>query len=367
MLSRRFQLKRMKQKFRNRGLPSLKESAVDRRRQLVTGRARVGGGIPPKVFLWGLAFLLVSGFIYFRRAQAELEEQRNAIFNKQRATAQLLSPKLIPLRDTVEKYVVELSKPGKESIASGTDFQKVLSSPTVYLRVRLDEARDRTTLRKAAAESLRDGFTSCLLRDESASSPTAGRSCRESTECAPGELCNEYKKCSQPSSPFNMRLLYRGLLILSDEWTREVKEAGTDTKLLAYDRSLDAVTRVDIPIAIEVHQRARYALVVIDEDPKEGLPKPLSEEYESAAERVQRVTHAARVGLWDIQEDALLARLDGVADGELRAAGTRAPELTQKTQAARARLAKSCGLALQIKSRLLAAADAQAVPSPGTP
>ncbi len=359
----------MKQKFRNRGLPSLKHSAVDRRRQLVTGRARVGGGIPPKLFLWGLAFLLGSGFIYFQRAQAELEQQRSAIFNKQRATAQLLSPKLIPLRDAMEKYVAELAKPGKELITSGTDFQKVLSSPTVYLRVRLDEALDRVTLRRAAAESLRDGFTSCLMRDPSAVSPTSGRACRESTECAPGELCNEYKKCGRPSSPFNMRLLYRGLLILSEEWTKEVKEAGTDTKLLAYDRSLDAVTRVDIPVAIEVHQRAQYALIVIDEDPKEGLPKPVTEEYESPAERVQRVAHAARVGIWDIRQDQLLARLNGEADGELRAAGTRSPELSAETEAARARLAKSCGLALQIKSKLLTAAagSAETPTASGTP
>jgi hypothetical protein len=323
----------------------------------------VGGGIPPKVFLWGLAFLLGSGFIYFQRAQTELEQQRNAIFNTQRATAQLLAPKLIPLRDAVEKYVTDLVKPGKEVIAAGTDFQKVLGAPTVYLRVRLDEARDRATLRRAAAESLRDGFTSCLLRDLSAASPTAGRVCRESTECAPGELCNEYRKCGRPSSPFNMRLLYRGLLILSDEWTKEVKEAGTDTKLLAYDRSLDAVTRVDIPVAIEVHQRAQYALVVIDEDPPAGLPPPVSEEYESPAERVQRVAHVARVGIWDLKQDQLLARLEGQAEGELRAAGTRSPELTPATEAARARLAKSCGLALQIKSKLLTAGDA-ASPSP---
>jgi len=313
----------------------------------------VGGGIPPNLFLWGLGFLLVSGFFYFRHFQGELEEQRNGIFTKQRATAQLLAPKLIPLRDELEKFVEELAKNGKETVRRDVDFAQVMAAPSIYLRVRLDEAKDKATLRKAAAASLRDGFTSCLLRDPSARSMTAGKVCKESTECASGELCNEFKKCSRPSSPYNMRLLYKGLLILSDEWVAEVKDAGTDTKLIAYERSLDSVTQVDIPIAIDVHQRAKYAVVVVDEDPKEGLPKPLSEEFESPAERVQRVPHNARVGIWDLREGALLARIHGRAEGALRSAGTRAPEQTLEAQATRSRLANSCGLALEVKSRLL--------------
>lgn len=341
----------MKNTFRNRGLPSLKESATDRRRQLVTGRARVGGGIPPKLFLWGLGVLVVGGVLYFLNFKAELEAQRSAIFTKQRATAQLLAPKLIPLRDQIEGFVRELAKSDKEFVDSETDFNAIWSAPGIYLRLRLDETHQPETLRKAAAESLRDGFTSCLMKDLQAQSMSAGKVCRESTECETGEFCNEYKKCSRPSSPYNMRLLYRGLLILSDEWVKEVQEAGTDTMLEVYDHSLDSVTQVDIPIAIEVHQRARYAVVVIDEDPKE-MPKPYSDAYESLAERVQRVPHNARVGIWDLKAERPLARLVARAEGELLAAGTRAPSQSPDAVAAQARLANSCGLALDVKSRL---------------
>ena len=345
----------MKKNFRNRGLPSLNDAAVDRRRQLVTGRARVGGGIPPKLFLWGLGFLIVSGFFYFRHFQAELEEQRGHIFEKQRATLQLLGPKLLPLRDEIEGYVRELSQPGAEFVKSGVDFSRVLSAPSIYLRIRLEDTRAPETLRQAAAESLRDGFTSCLLRDPNAPSMTAGPSCQKSTDCQPGELCNEFGKCSRPSSPYNMRLLYKGLLVLSDEWTQEVREAGTDTKLIAYERSLDSVTKADIPIAIDVHQRAKYAVVVVDEDPQGGLPAPYSEEFESPAERVRRVAHDARVGIWDLKNDEMLARINGRAEGELRATGTAAPSRTPSSEAAAARLAHSCGLALGVKAKLLAA------------
>ncbi len=347
----------MKKSFRNRGLPSLNEAAVDRRRQLVTGRARVGGGIPPKLFLWGLAFLVVSGFFYFRHFQSELEEQRKGIFTKQRATAQLLGPKLIPLRDGIEKFVEELARSGQEQIAGDVDFSKIFSSPAIYLRVRLEDAKDQETLRVAAAESLRDGFTSCLMRDPTAVSMTAGKECRESTECSPGELCNEFKHCSRPSSPYNMRLLYKGLLILSDEWSAEVREAGTDTKLIAYERSLDAVTQVDIPIAIDVHQRAKYAVIVVDEDPEKGLPPPLGQEFESKMARLQRTAHDARVGIWELGSGRLLARLHARAEGSLRAAGTRAPDHDPGSEAARARLANSCGLALEVRGKLSKAAQ----------
>lgn len=341
----------MKNTFRNRGLPSLKESATDRRRQLVTGRARVGGGIPPKLFLWGLGVLILGGILYFLNFKAELEAQRRAIFTKQRATAQLLAPKLIPLRDKIEGFVRELAKSDKELVDDETDFSSIWSAPSIYLRMRLDETHQPETLRKAASGSLRDGFTSCLMRDLQAQSMTRGKECRESTECATGEFCNEYKKCSRPSSPYNMRLLYRGLLILSDEWIKQVQEAGTDTMLEVYDHSLDSVTQVDIPIAIEVHQRAKYALVVIDEDPNE-MPKPYSEAFESLAERVQRVPHDARVGIWDLKAERPLARIHARAEGELRAAGTRAPSQAPGSAAAQARLANSCGLALNVKARL---------------
>lgn len=360
------------------GLPSLNASRQTRHRQVVTGRAVVGG-IPPRLFGFGLLVLIVGGFLYFRQAEKELALQRGRILAKQRAIAAELGPRLIPLRDRVEAATRELAaEPAANFVRPGVDFQQLFGAPGLYLRALVRDASSVETLRKAAQESLRDGFTACILRDERAPSQTVGKACRESHECETGELCTEYSVCARPASPFNTRLLYRALGVLSDAWTAEVEEARTDLALLAYERGLDSVTEVDIPVAIDVYQRSKYVVIVLDELPEGGLPSKVAEEEpETDLERVLRVPHAARVGIWSLPEGDLLARVRAPAQGLLRDVGQRTV-VSPGAEAARARQANSCGLALEVRAELFGddqgseteagALDAgAAAPASGTP
>lgn len=351
----------------NAGLPSLLESRLNRKRQLVTGKAAVGG-LPPKVFLWGLFVLVLGGFLLFWRAQVDLDEQRQTILTKQRATAKLLSPKLLPMRDQIEAGAQALVEGGKNTVDTSVDWQKLFASPGLYLRVRLEDAKSEETLRKASALSLRDGFSACLIQDPNATLPTSGKECVESNDCETGQYCNEYKFCQRPSSPFNMRMLYKSLVVLSEKWVSEVREAGTEYALIGYDRSLDSVTQVDLPIAIDVYQRAKYAVIVLDEDPEQGLPEEIPGAEESKAERVQRVAHPARIGVFQLPSGKLLARVRDTAGGELRDVGTQKPPGGAESAAARARQANSCGLALGFRDTLLAAKASEEIsPSGGQP
>ncbi len=349
-------------KFRNRGLPSLNEQARVRYRQITTGRVAVGG-LPPKVFLWGMFVLIVGGFVYFWHAQSVLEEQRRGVMTKQRSTAKLLAPKLIPLRDRVEAGAFALAKDGKDFVDESVDWSRVLASPSVYLRIRQKDASSAEALREAATSSLRDGFTSCLMVDAKAQSPVTGASCKNSDECQSGELCNQFEHCQRPSSPFNMRMLYRALSVLSEKWVSEVRDATSEYALTAYDRGLDSITQVDIPMAIEIYQKARYSFTVLDEDPPGGLPTEIPKAFESESERVQRSAHFARVGVWDIKTGKLLARVRAEASGQLRDVGTRAASGGPESAAARARQANSCALALAFRSKVLPEVSATAPPA----
>jgi hypothetical protein len=351
MLPRRFQF-HMSEKH-SPGLPSLNQSRAARRQRAASGKVALRGGIPPNVFLWGLLLLIVGGFLYFRNAQGELEEQRARLMTKQRATAKALAPKLLPLRDRVEEGALSLAKAEEDFIDSDVEWEKLFRSPGVYLRTRVDDARTLESLRRAAIDSLRDGFSSCLIVDPTAKVPTQGKTCAFGKDCESGEYCNEFKICQRPSSPFNMRMLYRALLVLSEQWIGEVRDAGSDTALVVYDRGLDSVTQVDIPLAIDIYQRSKFALVVLDEDPKGGLPEPISGADESEAERVQRTAHYARIGVWDLQSGKQLARVRAPADGELRDVGTRRAPAGKESLAARTRMANSCGLALAFKEKVM--------------
>jgi hypothetical protein len=331
------------------GLISLNESRRNRHRQMVTGRAAIGGGIPPKLFGFGFVFLVVVGFIYYRRAASKLETQRGALLAQQRAVEAALGAKLRPLRDGMEQRVRELgARPPESFVKPGVDFPTLFAASGVYLRLRQEDASSETSLRKAAMSSLRDGFTSCLTADLKAAPPGVGKACKDSTECAAGELCTEFNTCQRPSSPFNMRLVYRAMSVLEPAWIEEVKAAKNDFGILAHERMLESITKVDVPLAIEVYQRARFALVVLDEPgtPPEGeKPDP----GETAAEFLQRLSHVSRVGLWSLPEGELLAYLRTNATGELRDVGHDRAIGGAESVHARARLANSCALALEMK------------------
>jgi len=349
------------------GLPSLNTSRHTRHRQLVTGRAVVGG-IPPRLFGFGLLILVVGGFLYFRQAQAELVEQRGRILARQRAIAVELGPRLIPLRDRIEGAARELAGTAPATfVQPGVDFEQLFGAPGLYFRGLHSDAQNLEALRKAAQESLKDGFAACLLRDERAAPQFLGKPCRESQACATGELCSEFGVCARPSSPFNMRLLYRALGVLSEQWTTEVQAASTDLALLAYERGLDSVTQVDIPVAIDVYQRSKYVAIVLDEAPEGELPPKVEQDRpETELERVMRTAHPARVGIWSLPDGKLLARVRAPASGTLRDVGQRTV-MNAATEAARARQANSCGLALEVQAQLFAPAAGESQPAPAAP
>jgi hypothetical protein len=140
--------------------------------------------------------------------------------------------------------------------------------------------------------------------------------------------------------------------VLSTAWTDELHQAGSELAVAAYDRDLDAVARTDVPVAIEVLHRAKYFTAVIDEEPKGGLPKELPDNPESEDERLQRVPHMARVGVWDLQTGENLLKLRVEASGRFVPVG-KVVVSDPGSVAAQKRQANSCALALEVK-RVLA-------------
>lgn len=354
---------------REPGLRVLNQSKRTRHRQIVTGRAAIGGGIPPKLFLVGIAALLIAGFFYYRADSKKLEEQRGTLLAGQRAMESTLGPRLRPLRDQLERAALELSRDPmpKDQVDLPEELDRLLVSPGIYLRLRLEDARAVESMRKGARSSLRDAFSSCLFRDPKGIPVGEGKACRESIECEAGELCTEFSVCQRPATPFNMKLLYRALSVLEPGWVAQVRTAKSDLALVALERMLESVTRVDVPLAIEVFQRARFALVLLDESPSEGAGTERGAE-ESDADYAQRVPHGARVGIWSLPEGTLWARAHLDARGELRDVGSAKANFGPEAERTRARQAQSCAFAMELKG-LLARSPSEAIgePSARTP
>jgi hypothetical protein len=348
---------------RQRGLPSLNEAREQRRRALVSGKARIYGG-SPQFWLWTALLIAAFAVIYWKYALGQLESQKSAVMAKQRAVMQTLGPRIIPFRDRVENWVLELGADGLPNVVGqGASLEAIANGPGVYLRLRLANAKDVPSLRRAAARSLRDGFTSCLfVRRED----TDGAPCKSPSDCTGGLLCNDWSVCARPSQPYNLRLAYRTLRILSSEWTDDLHQATTDLSVRAFELDLDAVTKNDVPVAAEMLTRARYFTALLDEEPPTGLPAAMDhardERAESEEERLQRAPHVGRVGIWDVRGGQLLARIRAEAAGEFVPVGSRVVD-SPRILAAEQRQVNSCALALEVKEAIVAAA----VPPTATP
>lgn len=331
---------------------------------MTTGKVRLRA-MRPVFWLWAAVVLSVFGVIYWRVAAGQLASQKSGVMAKQRAVRKSLGPRLLPFVEGVERWAVGLAAtPGEELIAEDATWDVLARKPGVYLRLLVSKAKDSASIRRAAAISLNDGFTSCFFVREGLPDPTHGPKCESSVTCEPGQLCNEWDVCSAVPRPYNMRLAYRAWRILSDDFSRSLQDAEDDLQVRALDRELDQVTKVDVPVAIEVLQRAKIVTIVLDEIPEGLQPGAASKPGEPALteeQRIQGLPHFARVGIWDVATGRQLVRWRGQASSRLISVG-RQVILEPEIEAARTRQANSCVLATSLKGRLLAAAATRDMP-----
>lgn len=329
-----------------RGLPSIEEARRGR------GKLRWPSA---KFWAWAGLILAVSAIFHWKRSQGELEGARQALLARQRAVAQELGPRWIPLREKIESWTISLATSAapeavERDALKGWDFR---DKPGIYLRMRVDQAKDAASIRKASKDSLRDAFTACLLRAPNAN-PLAGIECRKTRDCPRGEMCNELEHCGAPSQPYNLRVAYRTLYVLSDEWVRDAQDASAELRIRLLSASFDDANRDDLPIAVDLLTRAQYYLVVLDEDPQEGVPA--APDGGTVADAVLASTHPARIGLWRLSDGKLVLRARREASGKLMGG---APPADQGAADARQRQANSCALALQVREAIGDASAAQ--------
>jgi hypothetical protein len=226
------------------------------------------------------------------------------------------------------------------------------AGPGVYLRLRQNEVEPVETLRKRAVHSLHDGCTSCLFARPQARL-SGGKPCTSGTTCDRGQICNEWKVCAEPSQPFNLRLLYRALRVLSTEWNDDLQQATSDLSLRTFERELAQVAQNDVPIALDLVKRSKYFTLVLDQDPMGGIPRDSaalepSGERESEEEVLWRLPHEARIGIWDLTSAQPLLKLRARADASFIPMGERI-EVDESVKRSQQRQVNSCALASDIR------------------
>lgn len=312
---------------KERPKPGLK-SVHDMREQRVAGKyAR------PSEKLWLLVGLALAGILgtYWYIASRKLDGQKTDLLAKRKAVELTLGAEWYPLRDKIEKLVIAEAGAFEgdfvDPSARALDFTH---EPSIYLRLRVAEAKDAKSIRASAENSLRDGFVGCLVVAPN-----------------PALAHGEVDAGAFAENPWNLRQAYQSTRILSEEWEQQVKESGDELRLRVFQQQYDKAVDKEIPLAARIVKQAKFLIMVLDEDT--DAAKPYADGGPLTSEALQSVAHPARVVVANVQKDGIMLRLRREPAAGFRFAGESAPS-DQETLVAMQRQVNNCQLANEVKA-----------------
>lgn len=319
--------------------PGLK-AVYEGREQRVKGKFT---RLTPRILLFLVSSFFLIILLYGFFAKRSLDKAKGELLAKRRAVEATLGPEWFPLRDNLEKLTLDTANnwPGDwvDSIASKTDFR---SAPTVYLRLRVADAKNVESLRAHAKDSVKDAFAGCMFKGAFAPSPDGG------TETITRDNAMEIASRGL-ADVWNLREAYASTRVLTDQWADEVKDASDDLRLRVFEQQFDLATRKEIPLAVKIIKRAQWFVLVLDEDAPEALDK--SDGGAITMEALQLVPHTARVRIWNLRTNAELARVKATAGGGVRFVGEQATSDPEAMEAAQ-RQVNNCALANRVQAAL---------------
>jgi hypothetical protein len=295
--------------------------------------------------LTGRAYLVVGlGLIaslatYRIVSGREMGSRKTSLLAKQRADDATIGKEWAPLRDRLEKFVIDRSGAfgGDDKVEPEAKAWSNHVATGIYLRLRLEDAKTPEKIRTAAQDSAKDAFVGCLLKTEHAA------------------LAQGTPDASAfPDMPWNLRQAYSATRILTPEWVSQVKDADESIRLRIFEQQYDKAQRDEIPKAIDIVKRADFFLLVLDEpadNPEDAKPKWSDGGVDSAEEALQLAPHWARVHVLDLAKDKEILRVRKRADGQfIFAAGK--PVTDEETLDAMKRQVNNCSLAGEVRSAI---------------
>jgi hypothetical protein len=312
-------------KKKGRGLPSIARAREDR----ASGRGRW----TTQAGLMALA-AVVGGYVaHLIVSSHELTADRKALLSKQRAVSATLGEQWFPLRDKLEGEILASARDyAGDYVEPDLRRSGFRTQPGLYLRMRVADARDAASIRRVAAEAKKDAFATCLLREPNE------RGVRGDADA--GAFAEQ---------PWNLGQAYAATRILTDEWVHDVDTADDDLRMKIFQEQYDKAVGGEVPLAVDIVERAQFFLLALDEDVPEAARFVESGPITEAA--LQLVPHPTRVHLFDVATGREMLRLRRSGDAQVIPAGERVitdPEMMDAMQ----RQANNCSLAGQVEMAL---------------
>jgi hypothetical protein len=258
-----------------------------------------------------VAFSLVGVLlgVYYFLWNRGVQTGRAKLLAAQADTVATLGKDWFPLRDRMEAIVKEAHNdfPGDEVLPAARSLG-FRNEAGLYIRLRLAETGDVAT---AAEHSVKDGFTSCLVR---------GTGEAPATPPPPGPTI------VGGDQPWNLRQAYRSTRVLTDGWRKLVEGVDDDLRLKVFEEQYEKAQKTEIPFALNVVKQAKYFLLLLDEDvPEARIVEPTSVGDAGAAkprttlnvDDLALVPHPVRIYLYDLNQKKMIAQVRRTSVGHV--------------------------------------------------
>jgi hypothetical protein len=279
----------------------------------------------------GGALVLLA--VYFVLSERKLARGKEALLAEQHAAKVTVGAEWLKLSGELEQMTIAAADAyAGDFIDPAARTWDIREGTGLYLRARVDDVHDAARVHKAAADSVRDGFTACFFRQrETVPSNSALRDVADA-----GALLEQ---------PWNVHQAYDATRVLEEPWEREVGAAGDDLRLRAFVHAYEHAKKIELPLAVDIVKRSTFFAVVLDEE----SDAKKSASAATPLDDLELVPHPVRVTFVDLRTKKVMVRLRRTATGEVRAVGEGAA-ISEEAKRAMTRQVNNCQLAEDVRS-----------------
>jgi hypothetical protein len=248
---------------------------------------RLVGSVPrrPQIpWRWvgvAFAFVALALVVHFVRTDRALKAERSRVLKQLGALKGSIQDDYTRVRDQVETWTVAAATKPYAGDMVDRDARAVpwRERPSIYLRMRVEDAKSVDAVHKNARTVALDAIPSCLLR------PRAG-------------------------GPWTWGEVVTRFEMLGIEYVKDVSSTTNDLRMRNLAYALDYYEKNDFPALSEALKKAEYLVLALDEDPTQIPATSAAFGPEATpAQRILSVPHPVRLQVWRLAEGREILRL----------------------------------------------------------
>jgi hypothetical protein len=288
-----------------RGLPAIRSGR--------DGREKGRFSRPTPALVLGLALGCLAVFLSYQWITGRsITVGRDKLLGRQKAATEAIGKEWQSLASKLEAQTVEASSEGAAEFVdpefAGTDFRNL---PSVYLRLRVQDAASPSSIRKAAEISVQDAFSTCLMRDSALPKqiPSAEKPALDEYG-----FPKEVEEDPMEKRLWNLKDGYHAARIFTEEYRAELAGITDELRLRVYEAQFQRAEQRELPKTIALLKRARYFVLLLDETPSDFAGDGSAPRVED----LEPIKHPVRVSIFDLKKDKLVLRTRKEVEADFR-------------------------------------------------